>query len=232
MQKKAWLLLPNGVRRYGPESDAVMSAALDKRLFVRMAPQDRMREIEAAAREVFSQHGYDAASISEIAKRAGIREGTIYKYYENKRELLLTVVQHWYEDLIAGYLDALQDVEGTQAKLRIIIRRHLNAIEGSPDLCRLFVAEVRGAADYHDSRLFELNRQYTRVLMDVLDEGISRGELRPDISRPLVRDIIFGGIESHATAFLADRGGLDETEITDQLTRIVWSGVEASGGER
>lgn len=202
-----------------------MTDAVDKRLFIRMAPEDRMREIEAAAREVFSRRGYAAASISEIAKSAGIREGTIYKYYENKRDLLLTVVQHWYEELIAGYLEALADVEGTRAKLRTIIRNHLKAIKASPDLSRLFFTEVRGADDYRDSLLFELNRQYARVLTDVIEEGIKTGTVRADLSTTLVRDIVFGGLEAHASGFLANRSELDVDEITDQLSNLILVGI-------
>ncbi|USG62478.1 TetR/AcrR family transcriptional regulator [Sneathiella marina] len=202
-----------------------MANAVEKRRAVRMAPEDRMREIEVAARSVFSRRGYAAASISEIAEKAGIREGTIYKYYENKRDLLLVVVQHWYEDLIAGFMESLADVEGTQAKFRTIIRNHIKAIKASPDLSRLFFTEVRGADDYHDSVLFELNRKYVRVLTDVIEEGMELGLLRADISTTLIRDVIFGGLESHASGFLANRSEFDVDKITKQLSELIWAGM-------
>lgn len=205
-----------------------MANAVEKRRAVRMAPEDRMREIETAARTVFSRRGYAAASISEIAESAGIREGTIYKYYENKRELLLVVVQHWYEELIDGFMEALADVEGTRAKFRTIIRNHIKAIKASPDLSRLFFTEVRGADDYHDSVLFELNRKYVRVLTDVIEEGMKLGLLRSDISTTLIRDVIYGGLESHASGFLANRGELDVDQVTDQLSDLIWIGMAIS----
>ena len=68
-----------------------MSVAPEKRSFVRLPREKRMRDIEKAARLVFSQHGFDAAPVNEIAAEAGISEGSIYKFYTNKRDLLHTI---------------------------------------------------------------------------------------------------------------------------------------------
>ncbi len=202
-----------------------MTSAAAKRSFVRLPRERRMRDIEAAAREVFSRNGFAAASMSEIAAGAGVVEGTIYKYYESKRELLLTVIRRWYESMIADYLEQLAGIEGTRARLRSVIWQHLRSIKANPDLCRLFYAEVRTLDDYYDSALYKLNRDYTHVLMDILRDGIARGEVRPDISVTLVRDVIFGGVEHHVTSFLARRGDFDLEVVTRQLTDMVMAGI-------
>ncbi|SMF04554.1 transcriptional regulator, TetR family [Tistlia consotensis] len=202
-----------------------MSEAAGKRSFSRRPRAERMEQIEAAARDVFSRNGFAAASISEIAAGAGVVEGTIYKYYENKRDLLLTVLQRWYESMIADYVDQLAGVAGLRNRLRFVIWRHLKSIKDNPDLCRLFYAEVRGSDDYYESTLYRLNREYTNVLMRILRDGMAAGELRPDLSIALVRDMIFGGIEHHVATFLARRGELDVERAAEQLTDMVMAGI-------
>lgn len=202
-----------------------MNTANAKRRFVRLPRERRMREIEEAAREVFSQRGYDAASMADIANRAGVSEGSIYKFYTNKRELLLTVIRTWYQSMIEEFMEKLSGVEGTRAQLQTVIWQHLKSIKANPDLCRLFFAEVRSADDYYDSDLFHLNRDYTHVLMEIVQRGIARGEIRPDISVTLLRDMVFGGIEHRVWAFLVNRGDFDHEEVANQLSDMVMAGI-------
>ncbi|MEX3009602.1 TetR/AcrR family transcriptional regulator [Hoeflea sp. TYP-13] len=202
-----------------------MSTESAKRSFVRLPRERRMREIEAAAREVFSQRGYDAASMTDIAKLAGVSEGSIYKFYTNKRDLLLTVIRTWYQRMIDEFIEKLSGVEGTRAQLQTVIWQHLKSIKANPDLCRLFYSEVRSADDYYDSDLYRLNRDYTHVLMDIIQQGVARGEIRADISVTLVRDMVFGGIEHRISGFLLNRGSFDQQEIADQLCDLVMAGI-------
>jgi len=202
-----------------------VSGSAARRNVVRLPRERRMRDIEAAARDVFSRNGYALASMAEIAEGAGVVEGTIYKYFENKRVLLLTVLQHWYEGMIAEFLDKLSGIEGTEARIHCVIWQHIKSIRENPDLCRLFYAEVRSSEDYFDGQLYRLNRDYTRVLMDIVRGGIARGELREDVSVTLVRDVIFGGIEHHVASYLNRRGDFDPDAVARQLTYLVMAGI-------
>ncbi len=202
-----------------------MITKTDKRSFVRLPREQRMRDIETAARSVFSQHGFEAAPINEIAAKAGISEGSIYKFYANKRDLLHTILKSWYQQMIADYKAKLEGVEGTRAQLHIVIWQHLKSIKDNPDLCRLFYSEVRNAQDYYATDLYQLNREYTRVLMEILKDGISVGDIRPDVSMALVRDMIFGGVEHHVNAFLMNRGNFNNDSVAKQLSDMIYAGI-------
>jgi len=199
-----------------------------RRAIVRLPREERISDIERAAREAFSRSGYDSASMADIAARAGVAEGTIYKFFENKRDLLLRVMQRWYEDMIAQYQDQLAGIQGARNRIRFVIWRHLRSIEANPDLCRLYFSEVRLREDYYSSPIHQLNRQYTKVATGILREGIAAGEIRADISVPLVRDMIFGTIEHHVSGYLAGRVRLDAGRIADELANLVMSGTAAA----
>ncbi|MDF1748304.1 MAG: TetR/AcrR family transcriptional regulator [Alphaproteobacteria bacterium] len=208
-----------------------MSVAPEKRSFVRLPREKRMRDIEKAARMVFSQHGFDAAPVNEIAAEAGISEGSIYKFYTNKRDLLHTVLRTWYLGMIDDFKAKLEGIEGTRARIHIVIWQHLKSIKESPDLCRLFYSEVRNAPDYYSTELYDMNREYTRVLMGILAKGMAEGDIRTDTSPALVRDVIFGGIEHHVTAYLMNRGDFDYEVVAQQLSRLVFCGIAADKPE-
>jgi len=195
------------------------------RKIVRLGREQRVAEILHAARDVFCEKGYEAAAVAEIAARLGIVEGTIYKYFESKRELLLKVLEHWYEEMFGDYERDLAGVAGARQRLRLLIWRHLRTVREFPLLCRLMFREVRAEQDYHGSVLYARNRRYTQFLVDVLKEGVEAGEFRGDIPLSLLRDMVYGGIEHHAWNFICGRGDLDVDRIAEQITLIVCDGV-------
>lgn len=191
----------------------------------RLPREERIGDILTVAREVFSQRGYDGTAVAEIADRAGVVEGTVFKYFETKRELLLRAIESWYEGLVAGYARDLAGIKEARQRLRFLIWRHLRTIRDDTALSRLMFAEVRSKDDYHHSALHEMNRRYTKFLMDVVQEGITAGEFRSDIPLALVRDMVYGGIEHHTWSFLRGHGRLEIDAVADSITQLVCDGM-------
>ncbi|MGB1581476.1 MAG: TetR/AcrR family transcriptional regulator, partial [Nevskiales bacterium] len=115
----------------------------------RSSRDERIAEILQVARELFSEKGYEHCSVAEIAARIGVVEGTVYKYFDSKRELLQTVLTEWYEGLHDDYADELSGVHGARARLQLLVWRHLRTLRDYPDLCRLTFNEFRVERDYH-----------------------------------------------------------------------------------
>lgn len=202
-----------------------MSVLPARRAFARLPREQRVGDIIDAARTVFTEHGYENASMAAIAERAGVVEGTIYKYFENKRDLLNRVLSLWYEGMLADQAEQLAGISGTRNRLRFVIWRHLATIERNPALCRLFFREVRSDSDYQTSTLHDLNRGYTRFATQVLREGIANGELRADLPLRLVRDMIYGTIEHTTFDYLSGRGELVSEARADELADLILSGI-------
>lgn len=191
----------------------------------RLGREARVEGILDAARQVFCERGYEHAAVSEIAARLGVAEGTVFKYFETKRELLVRVLEHWYEDMFGDYARDLAGVTGPRARLRFLVWRHLRSVKENPQLCRLMFREVRAGQDYPGSRLHAMNRRYTELLVSVMREGVKAGEFRDDVALPLLRDLVYGGIEHHAWNYLSGRGGLDIDAIADQITATLCEGL-------
>ena len=192
----------------------------------------RRAEILAAARAVFLARPYEQASITEIADRAGGVVGTIYGYFENKRELFDAVVTEFYDGLIADIEPRFAVIEGTADRLRFLVARHLQITVDDPSWLKVLDREARGAESYFGSKLHQLNRRYAQFVMRTLSDGIARGELRADLDPQMARDFLFGGLE-HWVRNTVGRGRRnDPTAVAREMVRMLLDGWAAAPAER
>lgn len=203
-----------------------MSGGTSRRQVFRLSRERRVSDIMAAARSVFREKGYEDAPLSDIAERANVVEGSIYRYFENKRDLLVKVIEDWYESMLADYDQQLSGIRGTRNRLRFMIWRHLKTIHEEPALCNLMFQFLRTGNDYSHTAVYDLNRQYTRRTLDIVKEGIDADELRNDVPLRLVRDMIYGCIEHRTWAYLRGEGEFDPDATADAIVDLVLSGLE------
>ncbi len=191
-----------------------------------MASDERAQEILAVARDIFVARGFHSTAVTEIAGRLGVAEGTVFKYFPTKRELLNRVIEQWYGELFGDYTKDLSVIRGARARFRYLVWRHLTTIREWPGMCRLIFSDVRSQPGYSRSPVHRMNLAYTGLLLDVVREGIAAGEFRDHLPVELLRDVIYGGIEHHAWGFLYGHATLDAERYADQITDLVCGGIE------
>src|SRR4051812_7963068 len=204
-----------------------VDAPTPRRRVHRLSREKRMADIMETAREVFCAKGYNEAVISEIAEKVGIVEGTIYRYFPTKRDLLIEVMEDWYEEMLADYDQQLKGIAGTRNRLRFMIWRHLTVMHEEPVLCRLMMGEVRAGADYRRTAVYDLNRRYTQRTIAIIKEAVASGEFRADVPVTIVRDMIYGGIEHHCWAYLRGEGDFSPDRAADDILAIIFRGLAA-----
>ena len=187
----------------------------------------RRAEILAAARAVFLELPYEQASITQIAERAGCVVGTVYGYFENKRELFDAVLAAFYDGLIADIEPRFAVIEGTADRLRFLVARHLQITLDDPSWLKVLDREARGGESYFGSTLHRLNRRYAQYLTRTLADGIARGELRADLDPQMARDFLFGGLE-HWVRNTVGRGRRnDPAAMAREMVRLLLDGWAA-----
>ncbi|HXT09195.1 MAG TPA: TetR/AcrR family transcriptional regulator [Roseiarcus sp.] len=191
----------------------------------RLPPERRIEDILSAARDVFTERGYHEALISDIAERAGIVEGSIYRFFANKRDLLVKTVEHWYEDMLVHDEEQFRGITGTANRIRFIVYHHLATIRREPALSRLVFQELRPDPGYRDTRLFQLNQAYTQRIVDVVKAAMTAGEFSADISPSLVRDMIYGAVEHRTWAFLRNEGDFDIEATANGIAELIYRGL-------
>src|SRR5262245_62142421 len=160
-----------------------------KRRHARLTREKRMADIMEAAKAVFAEKGYADTALSDIAGRLGIVEGTIYRYFPTKRDLLVEVAEDWYEQMLADYDQQLKGVRGTWNRLHFLVWRHLKVMHDDRAMCRLVIGELRAGPEYRQTSVFELNRQYTQRTLAIIEDAVKSGEFRKGVPMQIVRDM-------------------------------------------
>jgi TetR/AcrR family transcriptional regulator, fatty acid metabolism regulator protein len=180
-----------------------------------------------AAREVFVAHGFEAASVAEIARRAGVSDGLLYRYFSDKRAILTAVLERFFEDLIDRTRERLASASGLKSKVRALAEAHLSIMAEEPDLCRLFLLEIRNSNSYRGSPLHALTQRYTAILVGIAYEARAAGELAPDVDTRMLRDLLFGGMEHIGWHFLSGGNRHDPHTTAERLATMLVGGIAA-----
>src|ERR1700712_4774352 len=106
-------------------------------------PADKRDRILVAAEVVFARHGFFAARVSEIAKEAGVADGTIYLYFKSKDELLVSLFEDRVTKLLTYLHDELPKLATSSEKLRRVIELQLGLLEGERDLAEVITIIIR-----------------------------------------------------------------------------------------
>ncbi len=173
--------------------------------------QTRRKRVEAkeesildSARDVFLENGFDGARMSEIARLAGVAEGTVYLYFKNKNALLEAVVEQFYQGLTDAAEKGVGKIPGTLERLEFLAQHHLRRCLENWQILDLMIGLYRAKSEYQGLG-YELNKAYVAVFDSVFREGVARGELRDDLPLWVVRDLFYGTLE-YAARTLVIRG--------------------------
>ncbi len=169
----------------------------------RQSVEEKEKRIIAAARTVFRKHGFEGAKVADIAKRAGVAEGTVYLYFENKKALLLGVAAEFYERLTRDAADGVRKLDTTIERLSFLSWLHFVRISKEWQLLAMAMTPYKLSNEYRKTEGYKLNRAYVQVFDEVVRGGIAQGEIRTDIPLSVMRDVFYGGLEYGARTMRA-----------------------------
>ena len=188
----------------------------------------RIDTIVESARKVFCTSGFQKGSIDEIAKEAGIAEGTIYRYFDSKRDLLDEVLRRHYSILFDDVEQTLPIIEGASNRLLYIIRRILLMISEDRSMCRLRQIHARQIDDERPSLSHDQNRRMAALMRNEIKKGMADGSFRLDTSPSIVCYMIGGAVEITEYSFMKTGKPIDVDKVTESIWRTIHSGMSSS----
>jgi TetR/AcrR family fatty acid metabolism transcriptional regulator len=194
---------------------------------------DKRERILDAAVRVFAKKGFYATRVSEVAKAAGVADGTIYLYFKSKDELLVSLFEDRVERLLAFMAREVPAAASASEKLRRIIEMQLGLLEGERDLAEVITVIIRQSTKLMKEYAAPKFTAYLDAIARVVADGQATGELRSDVSPHLAARAIFGALDGIAMTWAlgkADRGGL--VRASGQLAELVLRGLAPQGAAR
>ena len=191
----------------------------------RLRPDERIAELVGAARSLLAEVGYERFLPAELARRVGVSEATVYRYFPTKRELLVRVAETWFDEILDALEPGVARHEGTDERLRYVVRYAVEVVRREPTLTRYILNELRPDPAFRSTTIHQLNRRFTSIVRQVLADAVARGDFRDDVDVELLRDMIFGGIEHQAWAYLRGEGDFSTDRTTEGITTVIYRGM-------
>lgn len=187
-------------------------------------PPGKMKIINAM-RSLLEDRTFESLTISEIAITAGVTEGLIYKYFKDKRDLLHHVLKEHYELFLIQIDRDLQGIDGALNKLRKIIWSSIERYANHRVYARIILLEVRNSEEYFQSEAYALVRQFNRLIIEIIKEGIAGGEIREDLPPAFIRNAIFGTIEHSCLNRAIFNEEVSTNETAKIITELLFNGI-------
>lgn len=170
--------------------------------------------INETALRLFADKGVGQTTTKDIAQGAGVAEGTLYRHYEGKDDMIWRLFSSNYIHL-ADELDRLQEAEtALNAKIAVMVRAFCELYEQAPDIFRFLFLVQHGQLD----RLSPGMTTPVQVVRDVIAEAIDRGEIPPQ-DPELGAAMVFGLVTQPAVFKIYGRIQAPLTDLSGRLSR-------------
>ena len=191
---------------------------------------DKSARILEAATKVFSKKGYVRATISDIAKLAGVAEGTVYEYFKNKEDLLLSIPRQHYKSYIDKAPELFQ-VKNPLRKLRTLVREQFLLHLHEPAFLKVFLFQIQFNQRFFNSPVYETFLEYVEIVYKILEQGEKEGTIRQDVNSRLFRNLFLGAF-SHVSLrwFLKeDKTKIDKMREIETVAALLCRAVAVDG---
>lgn len=199
----------------------------------------RPQELLDAALDLFVEKGFAATRSEQVAARAGVSKGTLYLYYPSKEELLKEVIRHNVVNQIAEGMEIVRAFEGSSADLLAYVLRlwweRVGATRAS-GILKLMMSEVRNFPEIAQFWIDEVTSPADRMVAEIVQRGIDRGEFRPvrveDVVHALIAPLFFLVMNKHSLGACVASAELDPKAVIEAQIDLVLHGLQAPRGAK
>src|SRR5688572_21009661 len=173
---------------------------------------DKRERILDAAERIFALRGFFAARVSEIAKDAGVADGTIYLYFKSKDDLLISLFEQRMKQVNAALQAAIATEKRPIDQLRAVIRTYLRLVHDEPAAAEVLTIELRQSnkfmKEYENSEFAD----FLRMLGSLIAKGQEAGELDDTVPAHVAARMIFGMLDELALAWVLAKQPIQATK--------------------
>ncbi|GAA0434820.1 MAG: TetR/AcrR family transcriptional regulator [Bacillota bacterium] len=188
----------------------------------------KYKQIIEAAVEVIAENGYHASQVSKIAKKAGVADGTIYLYFKNKEDILISVFEEKMGQFINQITVSIQDKQDANKKLLELIQMHFTQLAENPQLAVVTQLELRQSNPELRLEINKVLKPYLTVIDSIIEEGMKEGVFRNSLNIPLVRQMIFGTLDETVTNWVMKERKYDLVKQAYEVHALLTEGLANS----
>jgi TetR/AcrR family fatty acid metabolism transcriptional regulator len=184
----------------------------------------KYNQIIDAAVIVIAQNGYYQAQVSKIAKQAGVADGTIYLYFKNKEDILISLFHEKMGYFVEQIEEEIKGKTTASEKLHVLIQKHFQNLSEDVNLAIVTQLELRQSNKELRLRINDVLRGYLNLIDQIIIEGKENGEFLPDLNNLLARQMIFGTIDETVTTWVMNEQKYSLPDLAPDVHRLLIGG--------
>jgi TetR/AcrR family transcriptional regulator, fatty acid metabolism regulator protein len=198
-------------------------------------PQDRMKrntekynQILKAAVKVFAEQGFFQSTVAQVAKEAGVADGTIYLYFKSKDDILIRIYEYQTGLVFEQFRKAVDAAETAEQKLRNLVHTHLDEFQKDIHMAIVYQAETHQHRRLAQDVIKEMSKWYRDIITEVVELGQEEGTMRRNLYMGLVMRLITGAVDEVINAWIHSHGNYDLVSMADPLVDLFIYGIGMS----
>lgn len=184
----------------------------------------KYKQIIDAAVIVIAQNGYHQAQVSKIARQAGVADGTIYLYFKNKEDILISLFHEKMGYFVDQIEEGIMGKTSASEKLLFLIQKHFQILSEDVNLAIVTQLELRQTNKELRLRINDVLKGYLNLVDRILMEGIESGEFLSNLNIKLARNMIFGTMDETATTWVMNDQKFVLIDLAPELHQLLTRG--------
>ncbi|OLN22637.1 TetR family transcriptional regulator [Domibacillus antri] len=184
----------------------------------------KYHQIIDAAVIAIAENGYHQAQVSKIARQAGVADGTIYLYFKNKEDILISLFQEKMGTFVEKTSENIQTKSKAADQLRLLVENHFTLLTEDPHLAVVTQLELRQSNKELRLKINEVLKSYLLLIDQILQHGINSGEFRDSLNIRLARQMIFGTIDEMITTWVMNDQKYDLAASAQEAAEMLLNG--------
>ncbi len=192
---------------------------------------EKYQRILDAAVAVFADKGFSNSRISDIADRAGVADGTVYLYFKNKEEILMTAINTAFDAFMTHARTEIEKLPGPAERLRQLAFLHLDALGSNRNLAVVFQMELRQSTRFLSEFSHHHMVEYLGLVRAAIAEGQANGIFRRDMSDKIAANCFFGALDEMVTSWVLSRHEYQLSNVAGVVVDIFLNGMQSGGSQ-
>lgn len=185
----------------------------------------KRERILRAAVDVFAGYGYFNAKVAQIAKAAGVADGTIYLYFDGKEDLLVTIFREYTRNYLRALEQQLANVNRAEERLKITVRHHLETLGRDRALAVVCQVELRHSLKFMSLFSQQEVADYLNVIRKIVEHGQEEGSFRRNVHPQLVAKSVFGVLDEMVTSWILSEKEYDLAASAEPVADLILTGL-------
>lgn len=187
---------------------------------------EKYEAILTAAVKVIGQAGYHNAPISKIAREAGVADGTVYLYFKNKEDILISILRETIGTIVSRIHEELQTADDDVVEqLKRLVTVYFETLGTNTDLAMFTQVHLRQSNAEMRKQIGDIIKPYYQIIDSIIERGVATQVFRQSLDRRIARRMIFGTMDETITAWILTGAKYDLLSLITPVLDVMVGGL-------